>query len=240
MRETPPGPCPRPRRWRTSDNLGRADDREIPPDELPHTRALRTAATVQSTDATLRGLTLSPTDISNFRSGTTGYSVSVANSVSSVTVTPTANHASATITVNGRAVASGGGQPVSVNVGRNTITILVTAQDGATRKTYTVTVNRADDTTPPPSASWYDPNGSCYWNSEGVAHWRIEQVNGRNQVIYRYDLRHSDWGYDVMVTANPGQKVERRGLAGHYDLPDFRFGYDGSRCSLINVSEGLS
>ena len=93
-----------------------------------------------STDATLSLLSLSPTNISNFASGTTRYSMGVAHSV---TVTPTANHAAATITVNGRAVASGSGQAVSVNVGRNAITILVTAQDGNTTKTYTVTVNRA-------------------------------------------------------------------------------------------------
>ena len=103
----------------------------------------RAAAPSQSSDATLRGLTLSPTNISNFASGTTSYSVNVANSVSSVTVTPTANHASATITVNGTTVASGSGQAVSVNVGSNTITVEVTAEDGNTTKTYTVTVTRA-------------------------------------------------------------------------------------------------
>ena len=96
-----------------------------------------------SNDATLRRLELAPTDITDFQSGTTGYSVDVANSVGSVTVTPTANHASATITVNGTTVASGSGHAVTVNVGSNTITIVVTAQDGNTVETYTVTVTRA-------------------------------------------------------------------------------------------------
>ena len=102
-------------------------------------------------DATLRALTLSPTGITNFRSGTTGYSVSVASAVSSVTVTPTANHASATITVNGATVASGSARRVSVNTGSNRIAIVVTAQDGATMRTYTVTVTRARAVAPPPS-----------------------------------------------------------------------------------------
>ena len=102
-----------------------------------------TVARAASSDATLSALTLSPTDITDFQSGTTGYSVDVANSVGSVTVTPTANHASATITVNGTTVASGSGHAVTVNVGSNTITIVVTAQDGNTNKTYTVTVARA-------------------------------------------------------------------------------------------------
>ena len=96
-----------------------------------------------STDATLSALTLSPTDISSFQSGTLTYSVDVANSVGSVTVTPTANQASATITVNGAMVASGSGRAVSVDVGSNTITIVVTAEDGNATESYTVTVTRA-------------------------------------------------------------------------------------------------
>ena len=95
-----------------------------------------------SSDATLSGLTLSPTDISNFQSGTLTYSVDVANSVGSVTVTPTANHASAAITVNGAMVASGSGRAVRVDVGSNTITIVVTAQDRNATESYTVTVTR--------------------------------------------------------------------------------------------------
>ena len=99
-----------------------------------------------SGDATLSGLTLSPVDIGNFQSGTTEYGVNVANPVGSVTVTPTANHAAATITVNGVGVASGSGRAVTVNIGANTIAIMVTAQDGMTTETYTVTVNRAAET----------------------------------------------------------------------------------------------
>ena len=95
-----------------------------------------------STDATLSALTLSPTDISSFQSGTLTYSVDVANSVGSVTVTPTANQASAAITVNGATVASGSGRAVRVDVGSNTITIVVTAEDGNATESYTVTVTR--------------------------------------------------------------------------------------------------
>jgi hypothetical protein len=59
-------------------------------------------------------------------------------------LTPTATDATATIEVNGAAVASGGNSaPIPLSVGVNTITIKVTAQDGTTMKTYTVRVNRA-------------------------------------------------------------------------------------------------
>ena len=93
-----------------------------------------------STDATLKRLRLSHTNISDFQSGTTSYSVSLADSV--VTVTPTANHPLAAIMVNGAQVASGSDLEVDLVLGANTVTIEVTAQDGIATKTYTVTVTR--------------------------------------------------------------------------------------------------
>ena len=93
-----------------------------------------------STDATLKRLRLSHTNISDFDSETTSYSVSLADSV--VTVTPTANHPLAAITVNGVQVASGSELEVDLDLGANTVTIEVTAQDGIATKTYTVTVTR--------------------------------------------------------------------------------------------------
>ncbi len=84
--------------------------------------------------------TLSPT----FDSDTYAYAVSVANGVTSLTVTPTTDNTNAAVTVNGTAVASGAASdPISLAVGQNTITVEVTAQDGATTQTYTATVTRA-------------------------------------------------------------------------------------------------
>jgi uncharacterized repeat protein (TIGR02543 family) len=101
-----------------------------------------------STDATLSALaqssgTLSPT----FATSTESYTVSVANSVTSTTVTPTRTQGNATITVNGTSVTSGSASgAISLSIGSNTINVVVTAQDGATTKTYTVTVTRAAST----------------------------------------------------------------------------------------------
>jgi uncharacterized protein YjdB len=101
--------------------------------------------TVQSTNAALSSLSLSTGSLSpTFASGTTSYTASVANSVSSITVTPTRNQANATITVNGTTVASGSASgSISLNVGSNTLTTIVTAQDGTTTQTYSTTVTRA-------------------------------------------------------------------------------------------------
>jgi hypothetical protein len=87
--------------------------------------------------------TLTPT----FASGTTAYTASVSNATTSITVTPTRSEANATITVNGTAVTSGNASgAINLTVGANTITTVVTAQDGTT-KTYTVTVIRAGTVT---------------------------------------------------------------------------------------------
>ena len=98
-----------------------------------------------STDATLSSLVYSSGALTpTFASGTISYTQSVANSVSSITVTPTVNQANATVTVNGTAVATGvASGSIPLNVGSNTITTVVTAQDGTTTKTYTTSVTRA-------------------------------------------------------------------------------------------------
>ncbi len=104
-----------------------------------------TVTRAASTNADLSNLSVSSGTISPaFASGTTGYTASVINTVTSLTVTPTTSDATATITVNGTAVTSGSASgAISLNTGPNTITTVVTAQDGVTTKTYTVTVTRA-------------------------------------------------------------------------------------------------
>ena len=69
-----------------------------------------------------------------FAAGTTAYRAWVANSVSAVTVDATANDSNATVGVTGHS---------SLSAGRNAIEVLVTAEDGLTTETYTVTLVRA-------------------------------------------------------------------------------------------------
>ena len=97
-----------------------------------------------SSDATLLALGVSGASASpTFSSGQTSYSATVPFSTATIQVTPTVNEGHATVTVNGTSVNSGvvsGAQALAVGV--NTITVLVTAQDGST-KTYTITVTRS-------------------------------------------------------------------------------------------------
>jgi len=93
----------------------------------------------------LRSLTVSPGTLAPaFSAGTVGYSVNVAHSVTSITVTAAPQDTAASMTVNEQGTNSG--QPRTIPLrgsGSNTfITIVVTAQNGA-QKTYTVDVGRA-------------------------------------------------------------------------------------------------
>ncbi|WP_168121277.1 cadherin-like beta sandwich domain-containing protein [Paenibacillus sp. HB172176] len=92
----------------------------------------------------LTGLALSAGTLNPaFASGTVSYTASVANNVNSIEVTPTTAVGASTVTVNGETVTSGSASdPIALNVGTNTITVVVTAQDSST-KTYTVEVTRA-------------------------------------------------------------------------------------------------
>lgn len=73
----------------------------------------------------------------------TSYTASVTNGIANAVITPTASDSTATIKVNGHAVASGSAAtPVPLNVGPNIINTVVTAQDGTTTQTYTITVTR--------------------------------------------------------------------------------------------------
>jgi alpha-tubulin suppressor-like RCC1 family protein len=98
-----------------------------------------------SANANLSGLVLSAGTLTpTFAGSTLTYSASVTNITSSITVTPTVAASGATVMVNGVSVASGTvSSPISLEVGVNTITTVVTAPSGTATKTYTVTVTRA-------------------------------------------------------------------------------------------------
>ncbi len=106
-----------------------------------------------SNNANLSGLTISSgTLMPVFAVGTTDYGVDVGNAVTSVTVTPTTEHADATVTVNGALVPRGTASseiPLSAVDEPTHIPVEVTAANGMATKAYAIEVRRAEDETRP-------------------------------------------------------------------------------------------
>ena len=76
-----------------------------------------------------------------FDSKVTAYNASVENEVQSITVTPTLSDSTAIVKVNGKD-ATGAGVKVTLPIGKTTVKIIVTAENGD-EKTYTLTITRA-------------------------------------------------------------------------------------------------
>ena len=98
----------------------------------------------QSSDASLSSLSLSGVDAAdlNFDPNTTSYAVTV-EELDETTVAAMANHAMARVAiVPADADADAAGHQIALSMGANTITVLVTAEDG-TRQDYTITVTNA-------------------------------------------------------------------------------------------------
>jgi trimeric autotransporter adhesin len=92
----------------------------------------------------LANLTVSPGTLAiPFDKDSPNYTVSVANNIERITVTPTLSDPLATMTVNGQPASSGQPSTVDLNGGgqTTTITITITAQDRST-KSYEVSVSR--------------------------------------------------------------------------------------------------
>ena len=145
-----------------------------------------TRAASLSGNADLGGLTISSGTLSpQFSSSDITYTASVDNSVTQVTVTPTASDSSATIAVNGNTVTSGTGYILTgLTVGTNTVTVIVTAQDSTT-KTYIITVTVRDVPITVSSAA-YNPG------------------NGQLTITFNQDIATVDYsGLHVRSSANP-------------------------------------
>ena len=157
--------------------------------------------TEPSTDATLSGLALSGVDFGTFASGTTSYTAQVANSVSQTTVTPTVNHSGASYVVKLGGVTDADGV-IDLMVGSNDITVEVTAEDGQTTRTYTITVTRAavgQDNNPATGAPRIE--GAVQLDEVlTVCTWRcIDDADGMTNVSFSYQWIRRDGTTDADI-----------------------------------------
>lgn len=104
---------------------------------------------VDSENADLANLTLTGAAITpKFRPDVISYTANASHSVGSVTVTAAVYDNFAGMTVNGRPTISGTPVDIALGIGSNPIRVEVTAQDGVTKKLYTVNVTRAPEPDP--------------------------------------------------------------------------------------------
>ena len=164
-----------------------------------------------TSDATLSALTLSDGTLSpTFSSTTYTYTATVANSVSSLTVTPKTSDSGATVTVTGN---------TALSVGSNTVTIKVTGSDGVTTKTYTVTVTRQAEieiTNASLPVSIVDGaysvtmaaeggDGSFVWSATGLP--STLSLNSTTGVLSGTPVDGDEGTYSVTITVTDGNGV---------------------------------
>ena len=136
-----------------------------------------------STDATLQNLGIKPNDFTGFKKTTTSYSVTVPNDTEKISIYANPTSSKATVTGTGEK---------ELKEGKNSFSIVVTAEDKKTTKTYNLTVTRkeANGTTEEPSE-----NEKPSTTSEGVQNIKVENYElspSFNQTIYDYTVNVSE------------------------------------------------
>lgn len=139
---------------------------------------------------TLSSGTLTPA----FQKELTSYTAEVPNNVTSITITPTAGDADASITVNNQAVNSGKeSQPINLNLGPNIISVVVISPSTMVKSKYTITVTR---------------QGNTYLSNLTLSKGNLIPAFAPNITSYNVEVDNSVSSLTVTPTAqNPGTDI---------------------------------
>ena len=170
---------------------------------------LPSPAEAQSADATLSALTVSPKDIIGYRSNQVLYHVGVANTVTEATVAATVNDSGASVVITpADADSTVDGHQVTLSEGSNRVNFRVTAENGSSRKTYTVAINRgvttdygwkaSDDLDGLIAAENRDPGG--VW-SDGTTFWVADLSDHKIYAYHADGSRNSGQDFDTLEAA---------------------------------------
>ena len=208
-----------------------------------------------SADATLRALSVGYG--TTYRALTPGfapdvlsYAASVADHIARVTVTATRNEPNAEVEFvdgNGNALAdadaAADGQQVDLAPGANVVGVRVTAHDGETTQTYTVTVTRAT-----PSAgcatgdTWCDTMTVGTWGSFGaIAGYGYYEVLSVGSLSNSNEFDHEGVDYRVVrvVVTTGGHlqlEIRRESLSTRYEWAGFVLYADGEPFALDDAA----
>ncbi len=157
-------------------------------------------------DATLSSLSLTDVDIGAFDAQTTEYAGTAAGAVESTTVSAEPSDASAAVEIADAAGSTAGTQRTSaLAVGTNAIAATVTAEDGATTRTYAVTVTRAPAwgaRQPEQDIELADAAAPTGIWSDGETLWAVHDWNGTALAAYDLATAERRPGRDIAVAAN--------------------------------------
>ncbi len=169
-----------------------------------------TLTIIPLTDASLISLTTSAGSLSPaFDDGTFTYNVQVENMVTELSLTSTFT-VTASATVNGTVVPNGSpSSGVPLNVGDNVITLIVTAQDGVTKKSYTINVYRGISPTSITSNNILTPNGdgkNDFWVVKDIQLYPNNSVrvyDSAGRLVFGKKGYSNDWGGTLRDTGSP-------------------------------------
>ncbi|QNU67728.1 cadherin-like beta sandwich domain-containing protein [Ruminiclostridium herbifermentans] len=130
-----------------------------------------------------------------------------------VTVTPTTNIPGCTITVNGNAATSGQPSPVNLNVGDNTISIVVT--NGADLQTYTIAVKRESSLYLDKVNLLYTGNRFSYSNVVNMNHTTLSYTTSVDEKASQVTITPigEDSGVSITITSNGSSQTVASGVS---------------------------
>lgn len=170
----------------TSQEVYDANSQMVNIDHVGSSAVKVNAPVTYSKDATLADLTISPGELTpEFSAEVTEYTVTVGSDVDKLTVSAPANHNKANVSVSGNE---------GLQLGENTVTCKVTAEDGETVKNYTILVTKTETlpTEPVEETPAATVGGSAANLEDG--NWKVEAEidasilpDGFNVIDFTYD-----------------------------------------------------
>lgn len=176
----------------TSQEVYDANSQVVTIDHVGSSAVKVTAPVTYSKDATLSGLTISPGELTPaFSADVTEYTATVGADVEKLTVSAPATHDKASVSVSGNE---------GLQIGENTITCKVKAEDGETTKTYTILVTKTEEL---PTESAGETSAPV---TSGGSATNVEEGNW--QVAASFDASLLPSGFSVTEFTYDGQAVQ--------------------------------